>query len=629
MSAAPALAGPADVADVFPPNTLAYAELHRPAEIGPQLAAALKGTPLEDSIPFVHGRKDGAKTLAELKAKHDLAHLALFASPEVIGEFRKLGGVAVGLVGFTARGEPEVVFAVLTGDSAAAGLAARAFVTAAPDLRKVGEVSKVPVFQHRAPAVTYDANGTPKLGDERPKEQPYEPTYAYTPGLFVAGTSAAAIAPAIKRFLGEERTSLLAGEGFKAAAAEYRKAGLFFYADAPELFAKADAAHRARGGASGLDALTWLKLTAGPKSLRAVAGGVRFRDHGLELTVGGRFDPAAKGPLLDLFAGPAVGADALHHAHKPASFAATVNLPEKGRGAALVGLLDALAKGGGELGRLPSDVVKDLDARHQISVSDALLAKVRAVTVVVPARQDLPKGARPVPMFVIHAADADAAVALEAFVPKLVAEIAGEKEPAQPSTETVNGVKVLSLAGTGLPWNAAAHYARRNAVLAWGLDRKLVAAAVVPDAANSVAGDKGPEPLPPGAALAGTLNLSALVGSWDERPGAEGGVRPVEPPLRGAPNGTTAPAAPDAHQADVHKARAAFLAAFGELPSAVVTVRRNGEQLRFEAFQPRVQNGGLAPVIAAGLNWFDRGLSQRDPNRPEPPGYLPGLPPLP
>ena len=83
---APASAAPpTDVADVFPPGTLAYAELHNPAELGPQLAAVFKGTPLEDSIPFIHEKKDNAKTLQELKAKQELVQLALLVSPEVIG----------------------------------------------------------------------------------------------------------------------------------------------------------------------------------------------------------------------------------------------------------------------------------------------------------------------------------------------------------------------------------------------------------------------------------------------------------------------------------------------------------------------------------------------------------------
>lgn len=622
LSAAPAGAAPADVADVFPANTLAYVELHGPAELGPQLAAVFKGTALEDSVPLVHGKKDGAKTLAELRSKEDLALLALLAAPEAVAEFRKLGGAAAGLVGFTARGEPEVVLAVLTGDSAAAGLVARAFVTASPNLRKVADVSKVPVFQRRPPAPAYDMNGNPKLGDEKPKEGPHEPTFAYTPGLLLVGTSKAALAPVIKRFLAEEKGSLAGAPGFKEAAAEYRKPGVFFYADAPKLFAAADAANRARG--AGSDVLAWLKLTANPKALKTIAGCVQVRDGGLALVIGGRFDPAERSPLTNFFSGPEVKAEALHHARKPATFAATVNLSAKDRAAALLGFLDAVAKGDGQLGRLPSDVAKELGEKHKAAVAD-LLAQVKAVTVVVPAKQELPKGATPVPLFVVHAEDVAAATALEELVPKLVAEIAGEKAPAQPSSETVEGVKVLSLAGTGLPWKAAVHYARKDTVLVWGLDRKLVAAALAASAADSVVGDKNVA-FPPGAALAGTLNLGSLLAALDEKPVAQGAVRPVEPATRGGPPGT----APSPFQKEAEAARAAFLGALGELPPAVVAVRRDREQLKFEVFQPKVTNGGLKSVIETGLDWFDKQTTLGDPNRgpgsggyPLPPGRFP------
>ena len=124
VAAAAAAAPPTDVADVFPSRTLAYAELHNPAELGPQLTALFKGTPLEDSIPFINDKKNAAKTLPELSGNRELAELALLVSPEVLAEFRKLGGIAVGVVDFNERGDPEVAIAVLTGESAAAGLAA-------------------------------------------------------------------------------------------------------------------------------------------------------------------------------------------------------------------------------------------------------------------------------------------------------------------------------------------------------------------------------------------------------------------------------------------------------------------------------------------------------------------------
>ena len=614
LTAPASAAPPTDVADLFPPGTLAYAELHNPGELGPQLAALFKGTPLEDSIAFIEGKKGAAKTIPDLTGKRELAQLALLVSPEVLAEFRKLGGIAVALVGFNDRGDPEIAFAVLTGDSAAAGLAARAFITTSASLRKVAEVSKVPVFQFRPPVVQYNPDGTPKLANDKPPtEGPHEPTFAYTPGLFVAGTSKAALAPVIKRFFGEEKGTLRGTDGFKAAATEYRKPGLFFYANAPELFAKLDAAGRAAGDPMDSDLIAWLRITGGPKALKSVAGCVQFRDGGLAFTAGGKFDPAQKSPLADLFAGPPVKIDALYHARKPASFAATVNLPEKNRAAALVGFLDAFAKAQGELGRLPSDVVKELQDKHKLPVTDGLLAKVRAVTVIVPTKQDLPKGAKPLPTFVLHLDDATVGAAWEEFLPKLVGEIAGEEKAPQPSSETVAGVKVLSLPGTGLPWKAAVHYARKDAVLVIGQDRKVVASALVPDVATSVAGDK-PLTVPAGdLATLGTVNLGALFTliplPETTRPGQLFNPQPIERLGNVLPE--------DDVVKDADKARAAFLAAFGELPPAVVTVRRSGDGLRLEVFQPKVQNGGLTPVINAGVNWFDKLMNLRNPNRLE------------
>jgi hypothetical protein len=610
-------APPPDVADLFPPTTLVYAELHAPGELGPQLAALFKGTPLEDSIPFIDGKKASAKTLQEANGKRDLATLALFVAPEMLAEFKKLGGVAIGLTGFNDAGEPEVAVAVLTGDSAAAGLVARAFITTSPSFRKVAEVSKVPVFQSRPPVINYDPNGQPMLvNDKPPAEAPYERTYAYTPGLFVAGTSRAAIAPVIKRFVGEEKAALRETAGFKSAASEFRKPGLFFYANAPELVARLDAAGRARGEPFESDLFAWLKLTANPKALRAVAGVVRFRDDGLALVASGTFDPAQKSPLNEFFTGPPVRVDPLHHVRRPAAFAATVNLPEKNRAAALVGFLDALAKSGGELGRLPSDVVKDIQTNHKVPLTDTLLPKVRAVTVIVPVKQELPKGAKPIPTFVLHLDDAAAAAAWEEALPKIVGEIGGEK-PAQPSSETVNGVKVLSLPGAALPWKSAVHYARKETVLVIGLDRKIVSTTVTPDAAASVAG--GPRPLivPPGElALLGTVNLGELVAMVDlPTPTAPGRPNRFPRERRGEINifGEVLNA-PEEMIKEAEKARDAFLAAFGELPPASVIVRRTGNELRVEVFQPKVQGGGLTPVINAGVSWYDKLMNLRDPN---------------
>ena len=78
-------------------------------------------------------------------------------------------------------------------------------------LRRVGEVSKIPIFQYRTPNIHYDPNGTPLIQNDKPfTDGPYEMTFAYTPGLFVIGTNKTAIGHVIKRFLGEEKSGDLA-----------------------------------------------------------------------------------------------------------------------------------------------------------------------------------------------------------------------------------------------------------------------------------------------------------------------------------------------------------------------------------------------------------------------------------
>ncbi len=607
-SAAP----PTDVATLFPSETVAFAEVHGPAELGPQLAALFKGTPLENSIPFIHSKKDQARTIQDLRAKKQLAELALFVSPEVLAEFRKLGGIAVGFLGFNSRGEPEAALAVLTGQSAAAGLAARMFVTTTPSLRKVAEVSKVPVFQHRQPRIQYDASGQPKLENDKPLEEGlHERTYAFTPGLFVVGTSKAAIAPLIKRFLNEEKGSLGSRPSFKAAAVAYRKPGLFFYADVPAILTQFDAASRARSEPLDSDMLAWLRIVVSQKAMKTVAGLAQFRDGGMALAIGAQFDPAQKSPLAHLLSGPVVTSESLAYAKKPAIVAASFNLPEKDRAAAIVGFLDATAKAGGVLGRLPGDVLKELEENRKVPVR-ALLTKVRTVTVVVPAKRELPKDARPMPMLVLQLDDNASATAWEEMLPKLVAEIAHEKQPAPPSSETVGGVKTFSLPATGLPWKTAVHFARKDATLVIGQNRNHVAGALIP-AAASVTGSK-PLPLPEGELkLVGTLGLGQLIGAIEFAPGTGSG-----PPLNSilpVSRGRLIPSDERVKAADT--AQAALAAAFEKLPPVVLTVRRSGDELKLELFQPKVQNGGLTPVIGAAANWFDK-LIEMNPRNANP-----------
>ncbi len=620
---------PADLASLFPPGTLAYAEIVNPAELAPELAAVFKGTVLEDSIPFIHAKKDAAKTLMEVNGQKYLAVLGLFTSPEMLAELKKVR-VAVGLTGFSENGDPDFALVILTHDSPAAGLAARAYLTMTPSLRKIGEVAKVPVFQHRAPNVNYDPNGVPVIQNEKPPpEGPHEPTFAYTPGLFVLGSSKTAVGQAVKRFAGEEKGASLAGTAlFKDAATAHRKTGVFYFVNFPEFSAKFDGANKVRGRERGieelvqpldghpgseLDLFAWFKMTANPKAVKSVAGLVRFRDGGVSATMAASFDPNQKSPLLDFLSGPGVKVELLHHARRPATFAIGVTLPEKNRGAAVIGFLDAIAKANGVLGRLPGEAVRELEQKFKVSLADGLLGKTRAVTVFFPTKQELPKGAKPLPMLVLHTEDAATATAWEEFFPKMIGDIAGAATTPQPSTETIDGVKVFSLPGTGLPWEAPIHFARNGTAFVFGLDRKLVAAATTADAAKSVVGgDRALSPPPAQASAFGVISLGDVVLGLLDKPRPTGPVVPKDDEPLFLPNGNPVP---DSFIEELKKSRKAFVEALATLPPAALTVVRSGNELRVELFQPKVQTSGLKTVIDAAATWLDKAGALAGTNR--------------
>lgn len=614
---------PADIADLFPPGTVAYAELHNPAELSPQLAALFKGTAFEDSIPFIHNRKDAAKMPIELR-KQELAGLALLTSPEMLAEFKKLR-VAAGITGFTDAGDFDGVVVVLTGESPAAGLAARAYLTMDGTLRKVGEVSRVPVFQHRSPNINSDPSGQPIIAKDKPfTDGPHEPTFAYTPGLFVMGTSKTAVGHAIKRFLGEEKAGLAGTDLFKEAAAANRQTGLFYFVNFPEFAAKFNIANRARGGAMRIEDLfrmagdtdlyAWFKMTANPKAVKSIAGCIRFRDGGIAVTLSATIDLAQKSPLLDFLSGPGLKVEMLHHARRPATLSFAVMLPEKNRGEAVIGFLDSLAKARGELGRLPGEAVREMEAKFKVSIADGLIGKTKAVTLVLPTKQELPKGAKSWPTVVLHCEDGAAAAAWEQFVPKLIGDIAGTGTP-QPSSETISGVKVFSLPGTGLPTKAPVHYARSGAAFAIGLDRKLVAASVTADPSNAITSGATAVTLPadPVAAF-GTLAIGEVIPSPFESPRPDGPVVPLDGVANTIllPNGQPLP---EKMIEELKKARNDFFGALSSLSPATLSARRVGNELRIELYQPKVQNGGLKAIVEAGANWLDKSASLRDPNQ--------------
>jgi len=613
-------ADPTDPAELFPPGTLAYAEIHDPAAVGPQIAAAFKGSQLEDSIAFIQQRKEKSKDPRDHFMKEQLAVLGLIASPEMAAELKRIRGIAVGVIGINNQQDPEFAVAVLTGDSSAIGLAARAFLTMT-SLRKVGAVGDVPVYQFRQPQMAYDPSGQQIIGEQKSAEGDYEPTFAYLPGLFVGGTSKKTVGEVVSRFQGKAKGSLAGVPSFKESAAAHRQAGLFFFANVPEFLAKLNEAKRKAdvGMEMEPEALGWFKLLMNPKAIRAVSGCVKFRDGGIAVSFGGSFEPGQKSPLFDLLAGPGVNVELLRHAPAPATVAFAVTFPETNRAAAILGFLDGLAKANGSLGRTPSEAVKELEAKFKTPITATLLARTKSATVVLPVKQDLPKGALALPIVVLHTEDPAVASAWEEFLPKLLGDMGGVEAP-QIATETIDGLKVITMPGGNLPWKAAVHCARKDSAIAIGLDRKLVAAAAKGEAAN-------PAPAVPteNASIVGSLGVGGLVRLLTEQKPAEGPVVPRGPAtpakiqpnfgrgfsdFEGPPTLPDGSNLPETQKKSETAAKDAFFKSLDGMTTGSFAMKRLGNDLRVELFLPKTQGGGLAPVINASVGWFDQVLNR-------------------
>jgi hypothetical protein len=624
-------AEPTDPAELFPVGTLVYASIHDPAAVGPQLAAAFKGSNLEDSIAFIHQRRDKSNDPRDHFLKEQLAVLGLIASPEMAAEFKRLRGIGLGITGFDEQRRPTWAVAVLTGDSSAAGLAARALLTLT-SVRKVAVVNGVPVYQFKQPQFGYDPNGRQILTNEKLADQPGELTFAYVPGLFVAGSGKDVLGELLSRFQGKAKDSLATQAEFKDASATYRQPGLFAYTNVPAFLKSWDDSKKKIAPGTGVDdeVLGQFRVLLNAKSMRYLAANVNFRDGGLAVSLGGGFEPGQKSPLLDLLGGPGARVEFLRHAPAPATFAVVVSFPETNRSAAVLGFLDGLMKSTGDLGRTPSEAVKELEAKLKISITDSLLNKTTAATIVLPMKQDIPKGAAALPIVVQHGENPDVASRWAELLPKVLGDMTGGADP-QPASETIDGLKVITLPAGNLPWKAAVHCTQKGDVFVLGLDRKLVAAAAngaTPAAALSLPTD--------GSSAVGTVHLGALTRLLTESKPPQGPVVPRGPaaPAKTVPGGFNRfggdfdelPLAPDATnlpeaaKKSEAAAQADFFKALDSIPMASLAAKRTGADLRIELFQPKVQGGGLAPLVNASVGWFDQVLNRTaNPNQ----GYGP------
>ncbi len=456
VPAAPLRADVADVAELFPADTLAFAEVVRPGEFAVAAASLLNGSPVAEPLRLVHDRIERAKLPRGVLSRQRAGWLALLAAPELAAEVKRVRGAAGGLVGFGPRHEPRFAAAVLLGDGYAAGFAVRAFLNSAPDVRRAGAIDGVPVFQRRTGGAT-------------------EWTYAYTPGLFAAGSDRAAVADVLRRFAGAGGAdSLAATESFQTCRAARRQPGVLVYALPPALFAGFEAANRAGGSRAGEELLALVRFVVDPKSVRLVRANLGIESDVVTVSAEARLDPDRGGPLAGLLSGPRISRDDFRLVPGRTGWTVTVSLPERERRAkALLALVDSIARASGTPGRLPSQAVAVADRGPGPKIADELLSSVVQVTVF---RPEGSADGRAWPVIALRTqAEADAR-RWEQAVAKLVALATGAAEHV--TAEAADGVRVVSATSKDLTGEFRWYAARSGPIIAFGPERSLVTESV-------------------------------------------------------------------------------------------------------------------------------------------------------
>lgn len=632
----PGKAAVTDPAALFPADTLAYADVRKPGDLADVLAGWVKKTAFADPLERTHKEleKVANSSPQAIIVQRALGLATLVVSPESFAEIRRFHGIGVGVTGFTKDHQPEVAAAVLLGDSNIAGLAVRAFLTSKPDTRQVSTVEGVAIYQHRANLgpIYNSNNGQPFQPDDeanplrghQPMPGAGEATYAYTRGLLVVGTSATAVGDVIRRFQGKEKSASLAeSEPFQKASADRGK-GVFLYAVPPAISARLDQAKKDGTSALSPDFAAILRFVVNAKAVPVVTGNLLLKPDSVTLQLSATVDPNQPSPLANLLTGPAVSLDGFRCAGKDTALVMTLALPpEPERARAILQFLDSLAKANGSLGQSPSEAVTADDRK--------LLVGAKSVTVLVPEKQELPRGGLPMPMLVIHCESEEMAGKWVDSLPRFAKLLAGSETLPTPSSESLGSVKIVSTAVDGLPWQAPVHAARAGSTVILGLDRKLVAAAAgMPAAIKVPEGDRGvgvgvirPTGFPDTFTDLGVKFL-ALTLSQDEQTIRNLGGNPFR--FR---RGFLAPPPPEPQEVDPKKVKptpaSQIHKVMDSLPPLTVRLSRDRSAIRLEIRQQGLESG-LAPVVSAVTEWLHRSLLNRLTGNPGENGILPTQP---
>jgi hypothetical protein len=492
-----------NIAELFPADSLAYVEVCQPGATAKDLATFVKGSVLENPLPMLDKMRDGnGQNPLNIS---DAGVLIAMLGPEMLKESARFDGIAAALTGFGKHGDPEFAAVVLTGESQLPGFAMRTFLTSHPGLRKVGDSEGVGLYQKRANQFGVDPllnSDVPPRGDSAAEGI----VFGYAPGIIVAGSSPQQAAGVIRRWKEKEKSQSFAETKiFKQTTGMRQAPGIMVLADGKKLLTSFAGLLRDRKAPEPyLAVLLRQLLPAAGADVCTVK--LEFKENGFDLHCSLGLDAKTKMPLAEILSGPGLVTADLQGLANDSPLSATLNLPAgAGRASALLDFLDRLVKANGSLGPTAGEIVQELQEKKVLTRES--LGKVNGLSIAMPPIASWPARSQTLPTLIVRAESAESLELLEAALPAFLEILSSHK--ADPVTETIEGVKVHSLDAKTSPLAATLHYARRDRVLAIGVDRRFVAACVTADPARSLA--KAPEI----ADMFNAANKPVLLGAWN------------------------------------------------------------------------------------------------------------------
>jgi hypothetical protein len=475
-------------ADLFPANTVAYAEVRQPGRLMNEIRSLFEGSVLADvpaSLADLQAKYDPRGTAFRLKEQ--VGRFGLFLSTEVAAEVGRLQGAALGLIGITKDGQPEYLGVVLPGESQIPGIVLRSLLAMSP-MRPIGKANGVTLYR-----------GIYATGRRNPPAKVWEvgPAVAMMPGVLFIG-SPEAVKGAIRRAKGKGEGKALAG--VKAFREARQAAG-----KAPGLFGFINPAHAvpligAHLKQLRIDRAAWdavVKLV-NPKAFRADAYSLTLNKGVFRARRTVLFNPKEKSPLLEgVLPAKPVNTALLNFAPRDAVFVAAISNDGGGkRWASLLKLADRLAQLNPRNKRPPSEHLKAVEGKLGIDFGKDVFSKVAAVAFAVgdpltaPVKKITTEGpnfksvtVRPeIPMvLVVEATDAGAAKRLVGVVlPKVFSAASGGKG-GKPTVKETDGQKIYSVQ---VSQTRSYHYGRRGKVIVFGSVRDSVVRSLAAGAAK-------------------------------------------------------------------------------------------------------------------------------------------------